>query len=168
MSALGSTYPLLQFELDKFLLEFQQQNKTVEAGVGVEGPGAAYALVWEWGNARQTQIGPRTTIGINPDGTRVFLSIQAPRGYIRVNTPLYWAALESELNKVKFSGSTTLAIREELERAAVKAANRIRDIIREHVPVDTGQLHADIRTIGIGDSILDEAEDFGALVLAKE
>jgi hypothetical protein len=51
MSALlSSTYPLLQLQLDKFLTEFERLRKEpAEAGVGVEGPGAAYALVWEWG-----------------------------------------------------------------------------------------------------------------------
>lgn len=168
MSLLASAYPLIEFELDKFLLEFQQQSKQVEAGVSVEGPAAAYALVWEWGNARQHQIGPRTTVGVNPDGKRVFLSIQAPRGYIRVNTPLYWAALDQEMQKVKFSGNTPGAINDELQTAATRIANRIRDIIREHAPVDTGQLHDEIKTVKVGDTLLDEAEDQGALVLAKE
>jgi len=166
---LVSAYPLLQLELKNFLFEFERLRKDpVEAGVGVEGPAAAYALVWEWGNARQTQIGPRTTVGTNPDGQKVFLSIQAPRGYIRVNSPLYWAALEQEMQKVKFMGSTPDAIREELETAATKTCKRIRDIIREYAPVDTGQLHDEIEVVDVGDSLLDESKDDGALVLMQE
>lgn len=166
---LTSAYPLLQLELKNFLSEFERLRKDpVEAGVGVEGPAAAYALVWEWGNARQTQIGPRTTVGTNPDGQRVFLSIQAPRGYIRVNEPLYWAALEQEMQKVNFMGSTPEAVREELEVAATRICKRIRDIIREYVPIDTGQLHDEIRVIDVGDELLDEAKDDGALVLVQE
>jgi hypothetical protein len=165
MSLMASAYPLLHFELDKFLLEFQQQNRLAEAGVGVEGPGATYALVWEWGSARISKPGPKTVWGTNPDGKRVVLSLQAPRGYIRVNEPLYWAALEQEMGKVDFSGTTTQQIRAALEKAAVKVAERMVKIIQEHVPVDTGELHDDIRVIRPGDELLDEAEEQNALVL---
>lgn len=168
MSAPAGFYPLLQFELDKFLLEFQQQDKFAEAGVMVNGPSAAYALVWEWGNARQKQIGQRTTVGINPDGRRVFLSLQAPHGYIRVNVPLYWAAFEQEMQKVNFGGSTTGAIHDALQKVAEKVAVRIRDIIREHVPVDSGQLWDEIDVVHGGDAILDEIETDNVLILTKE
>jgi hypothetical protein len=169
MSALlTSAYPLLQFELDKFLLEFEQQHGEVSSGVSVEGPAAAYALVWEWGNARQVRVGPKTTVGTNPDGKKVFLSIQAPRGYIRVNSPLYWAALEQEMQKVKFAGTSTGAIHDELEAAAERIATRVRDIIREHAPVDTGQLHDEIQVVSVGDILLDESDEQGALLIGEE
>ena len=174
MAALfASAYPLLQLEMKKFLSEFAQLKKQpVEAGVGVEGPAAAYALVWEWGNARQHQIGPRTTVGTNPDGEKVFLSIQAPHGYIRVSEPSYWAALEQEMGKVSFSGTTPGAIREELEEAAEKICNRIRDIIKEHVPIGigpgAGQLHDGIKTIRVGDALLDDSEDDNPLAIGGE
>lgn len=168
MSAPAGFYPLLQFELDKFLLEFQQQDKFAEAGVMVNGPSAAYALVWEWGNVRQKQIGPKTTLGTNPDGKQVFLSIQAPHGYIRVNVPLYWAAFEQEMKKVNFGGSTTGAIHDALQQVAEKVAVKIRDIIREHVPVDSGQLWDELEVAYGGDDVLDEPDTDGVLVLAKE
>jgi hypothetical protein len=162
-------YPLLQLDTKKFLSEFAQADRTpIEAGVGVEGPAAAYALVWEWGNIRQTKIGPKTTIGTNPDGERVFLSIQAPHGYIRVNTPLYWAAFEQEIGRLKFTSTTAEGIHEEFQQVVERTASRVRDIIREHVPVDTGQLYDDIRVISAGDDLLDEDEDSNALMLTRE
>lgn len=160
--------PSLLFDEDKldFLsLELGEQNNLVEAGVKVDGEAAAYALVWEWGNVHQTQIGPKTTLGVNPDGERVYLSIQAPTGYIRVNTPLFMAALKEELSRVKFSNVSTGGVSQELEKAAKRTARRWVDIIRQHVPVDTGQLHDEIQVVNPGDSLLDSAEEHDALFL---
>jgi hypothetical protein len=167
VSALLSTaYPLLKLQLDEFLKEFAQLKKEpAEAGVAVDGPGAAYALVWEWGNARQMKKGPKTTLGTNPDGSRVWLSIQAPHGYIRVNEPLFWAAFMREAEKLDLSSESPAEIRQALEQTVIITASRVRDIIKEHVPVDTGQLQSDIVTVLPGDEILSEAEDFGALLL---
>jgi hypothetical protein len=163
---LASAYPAFQLDTAKFLSELEQLEKEpVAAGVGVEGPAAAYALVWEWGNARQHQIGPRTTLGINPDGERMYLSLQAPRGYIRVNEPLFWIAAMNEMNKVGYRGTTPQEVRAELEKTAERICNRIRDILQEHVPVDTFQLHDAIRTIRVGDPLLDEQEVDNTLVL---
>ncbi len=160
--------PSLQFNKDKLdvlFLELKEQSGLVEAGVKVEGDAAAYALVWEWGNIRQQRIGPKTTLGTNPDGKRVYLSIQAPTGYIRVNTPSFLAALKEELAKVKFSNVSTGRVSAELEKAAKRTAARMRDIIREHAPVDTGELHDDIKVVNPGDPLLDQAEDDNALFL---
>ena len=154
--------------MDFLLLELEQQDQVTEAGVKVEGPAAAYALVWEWGNARQTQIGPKTTLGTNPDGKRVFLSIQAPEGYIRVNAPLYAAAIKEEMAKVKFSGTSTGAISDQLRKAAVASVQRIADIIKDHAPVDTGQLHDSIKIVMPGDPLLDQAEEFNSMLLGNE
>jgi hypothetical protein len=163
--------PRLQFDaekLDFLFLELKEQNNLIEAGVKVEGDAAAYALVWEWGNARQTKIGPKTTLGVNPDGKKVFLSIQAPTGYIRVNTPLFMAALKDELAKVRFASTSTGAVTKQLELAAKRTAARMVDIIREHVPVDTGQLHDDIKVVNPGDTLLDQGEEDNALFLNEE
>ena len=163
--------PRLQLDTDKLdfmLLELAQQNKLTEAGVKVEGPAAAYALVWELGNAKQTKPGPKTVRGINPDGSHVFLSIQAPRGYIRVSSSLYAAALKQELTKVKFVSESTGAISTQLERAAVRTVKRIRDIIKDHAPVDSGELVSNIKIVEPGDPLLDEAEEFDAMLLGEE
>ncbi len=162
--------PSLRFDTDKLdflFLELKEQAGLTEAGVKVEGEAAAYALVWEWGNARQHQIGPKTTLGVNPDGKRVYLSIQAPTGYIRVNTPLFVAALKEELAKVRFSNVSTGGVSAELEKAAKRTALRMRDIIREHAPVDSGELHDDIQVVNPGDPLLDQAEDDNALFLEE-
>jgi len=168
LSFLSPRLQLNTDELDILLLELAEQNKLTEAGVKVEGPAAAYALVWEWGNARQTKPGPKTVKGINPDGSRVFLSIQAPRGYIRVNSSLYAAALKQELAKVKFTGTSTGAVSTQLEKAAIRTVRRIRDIIKAHAPVDSGELQNDIKIVEPGDPLLDEAEEFDAMLLGEE
>jgi len=152
-------------QLDFLRLELGQQNKLIEAGVKVEGEAAAYALVWEWGNARQTQPGPKTTLGVNPDGERVYLSIQAPTGYIRVLTPQFLAALQEEMGRVRFTSASTGAVTDALEKAAIRTARRIAELIREHAPVDSGELHDDIKVVMPGDSLLDQAEADGSLFL---
>ena len=163
--------PKIQFDTDKLdflLLELAQQNQLTEAGVKVEGPAAAYALVWEWGNARQTKPGPKTVLGINPDGSRVYLSLQAPRGYIRVNSPLFAIALKEELAKVRFTAETTGGVSSQLEKAALRTVQRMAQIIRDHAPVDTGELESSIKIVEPGDPLLDEAEEFNAMLIGTD
>lgn len=153
--------------VDDFLQEFTDIEE-VASGVASIGDAASYALVWEWGNARQRQIGPKTTLGINPDGKRVFLSIQAPHGYIRVNEPLYWAALEEEIDAMEFTGGSSAAIRREMGQAAKRAAKRVQEIIQEHVPVDHGDLHDSIKVVNPGDELLEQAEEDNAVDVDSE
>lgn len=119
------------------------------------------------GNARQTQRGPKTTLGVNPDGTRVWLSIQAPFGYIRINTPRYFEILEDEMSRVQFTGARTSDVSDALYGAARKAASRIAELIREAAPVDTGELRASIQVVDPTDYVvLSQAnEETGALLL---
>jgi hypothetical protein len=107
-------------------------------------------------------------LGINPDGKRVFLSIQAPHGYIRVNEPLYWAALEEEIDAMEFTGGSSAAIRGEMEQAAKRAAKRVQEIIQEHVPVDHGDLHDSIKVVNPGDELLEQAEEDNAVDVDSE
>src|SRR5476649_808458 len=127
-------------KLDELLLEFAEHDQEVNAGVASTGPAAAYAEVWEWGNVRQSKPGPRTVLGTNPDGKSVWLSIQAPFGYIQIHENDYWEALKEELGKVKFSSTTAKGITEELQAAAKKAMKKCAQLISESAPVDTGQL----------------------------
>lgn len=118
----------------------------VRGGVVSEGDGAAYALVWEWGNARQTKQGPKTVRGTNPDGEEVWLSIQAPEGYIRISEPVYIAILQEKLAGINFSDiSNGSAIRKEILKASQEAAIEIAEIIKENAPEDTGQLKNSIK-----------------------
>src|SRR3954471_15404856 len=93
-------------KLDELLLELEEHDKEISAGVATVGEPAAYAEVWEWGNVRQTKKGPKTVLGINPDGEKVWLTIQAPFGYIRINENEFWQAVKDELAKVKFKSTT--------------------------------------------------------------
>jgi hypothetical protein len=126
-------------EIEKFAREVDSIGE-VPGGVASVGDAAAYALVWEWGNVRQTKKGPNTVMGINPDGERVWLSIQAPEGYIRVNTPQFLDALDLALSQVSFRTLSARAIREEIEKASLKASKKIVVILQHSAPIDSGDL----------------------------
>jgi hypothetical protein len=133
-------------ELKKLLsgMEGASSKGPVRGGVMSEGDAAAYALVWEWGNARQTQKGPKTVLGTNPDGEQVWLSIQAPFGYIRINEDQYLMILQDEMEKADFGDFEADTIRLELELISMRAGDRIAEVIRRSVPVDTGNLQESI------------------------
>lgn len=125
-------------KLDEFGLELAEQDKLVEAGVASVGKPAAYAPVWEWGNARQQKKGPRTTRGINPDGTVVWLTIQRPHGYIAIYQSVFQMAFDDELDKVEFEGASTGQVSDALRRAANNTAKRIAQIMEATAPVGLG------------------------------
>ena len=146
-------------KLDEFLLELAEHDKEITAGVASVGEAAAYAEVWEWGNARQTKQGPKTTLGVNPDGEKVWLSLQAPFGYIKANENQYWDVLKAELGKVKFKGTTAKEITEELEQCAKRAMKKVAQIIGDHAPVDKGDLSKSFQVVEPGDTLLDKVDD---------
>lgn len=136
-------YPTLEVKLEGLLKGFEElHDEPVSVGVAVVGPAAAYAEVWEWGNVRQTKKGPRTVLGTNPDGESVWLSSQAPNGYIRVNEDKYLGIVKIELEKVKFSSPDGAAMKRELQDAGKRIMEQVADVIREAAPVDTGQLRS--------------------------
>lgn len=151
------TIPTLSFEstgIEKFLVELEE-GMEIQAGVASMGEAAAYSYVWEYGNVRQVKEGPKTTKGINPDGDVVWLSIQAPSGYVAVSESQYHEILKDELSKVTFSGTTSSAIRKELNVAAVRAMERIRAVIENNAPVDSGDLSDSFKVVKPGDALLD-------------
>jgi hypothetical protein len=133
----------------------------VTTGMASEGPAAAYALVWEWGNIRQTKPGPKTVIGTNPDGSMVWLSIQAPFGYIRINEPTYWNIVTEVMHTVDFSKAN---LQQELERAADRIMQAVVEVTQMTVPVDSGELRASLKVVAPGDPLLEEG-GFGVLDL---
>jgi hypothetical protein len=153
--------PSIMFELDKFLLELEQHDKEIQAGVASKGEAAAHSLVWEFGNVRQAKKGPKTTKGVNPvTGEVVWMSIQAPHGYIRIGEKLYWEALRYEMSKVTFSGNTAKEITEELEACAVRVVKTIRKIIKQKAPKDSGALADSFEIVMPGDMLLDASESY--------
>lgn len=157
-----TVYTTAMFDrLDEFLLELAQHDREITAGVASVGEAAAYAEVWEWGNARQTKQGPKTTLGVNPDGDKVWLTLQRPFGYIKVNANQYWDVLRTELARVKFKGTTAREITEELEQAAKRAMRKIAEIIGEAAPIDKGKLSKSFKVVNPGDPMLDDADDSG-------
>lgn len=155
-------------KLDSLLLELEQHDREISAGVASVGPAAAYAEVWEWGNVRQSKPGPKTVLGTNPDGERVYLTLQAPFGYIKINENLYWEILKTELAKVKFKSHTARGITEELEAAAVKAMKKIVKIIAETAPVDSGDLSKSFQVIYPGEVMLDMDDSERTLTIGME
>src|SRR6266567_2553056 len=118
-------------------------------------------------NIRQSEPGPKTVLGTNPDGEQVWLSVQAPFGYIKINESAYWDNVKQELEKVKFKGPTAKEITEELQEAGRKAMKRNARLISDSAPVDTGALSHSFRVVEDGDPILDDSDDTRTLILDK-
>ena len=124
---MAAAFPGLKVDfanIDEFLVELVNVPE-VTAGVASVGDAAAYALVWEWGNTRQKKPGPKTVKGTNPDGKMVWLSSQAPFGYIRIHEPEYWQVIEEEmssvdLNKLRSKQEITSNLRNVAKRAVKK------------------------------------------------
>ncbi|SRR6266403_2434248 len=135
-------------ELKKWLAGYERaaDEGPVRGGVVSDGDAAAYALVWEWGNARQTKEGPKTVKGMNPDGEEVWLSIQAPFGYIRIHEPDFIRIIEEKLGAIDFSKAISAKeVRDEMKKASSSAAEMIAEIIRETAPIDSGDLRESIQ-----------------------
>lgn len=155
--------------LDEVLLELEGHDQMFFAGVASIGEAAGYALIWEWGNVRQLKDGPSTCQGVNPDGSTVWLSVQAPYGYISLNSPLYWAIVQEELTQVKFATTDPAEMSDEFSKAMSRIAKRIAPIIRDAAPMESGALRESITALDPEDSILtDEDEDEGAFVASTE
>lgn len=151
-----SIYPKLEFlNLNSFLSDLETKSGVVECGVAVQGEAAAYAEVWEWGNARQTKKGPRTVMGINPDGESVWLSSQAPNGYIRVNLDKYLDIVKIQLEQLALDGDTVMDLQEELKKTEVKIMEQIIEVLQDTAPVDTGQLRSSFVVVQDGDDLLE-------------
>jgi bacteriophage HK97-gp10 putative tail-component len=166
--AVPTVYPTAMFDkLDEFMLEFLEHDQEISAGVASFGDAAAYAEVWEWGNVRQTKPGPKTVLGQNPNGEQVWLSIQAPFGYIKINENQYWEVLKEELGKVQFKSTNARGITEELEKAAEKAMKIVAQIIGDHAPVDTEQLSKSFKVVKAGDPMLDDSDDTRLLTIGQ-
>jgi len=136
----------------------------IESGVAVDGEPAAYALVWEWGNERQYKKGPRTLEGTNPTGQTAWMSTQAPRGWIAINEPEMWEAIDAVLGNIDFQGNAEFDIGLVLEKASEDISRKMLVILRRTVPVDSGDLDSALGVVSPGDPILDVIEDsFGEM-----
>lgn len=156
-------YPTFQFGSNDFIGVLSKKDETVEVGVSVDGPAAAYAEVWEWGNMRQTKKGPRTVLGVNPNGEQVWLSSQAPYGYIRVNVERYLIAVRNALGKLRFNSLTPDQLTEELRTAGVEAMKECAVILHDTAPVDTGQLQSSFHVVEDGDDLLRSGDPGGTI-----
>lgn len=154
-------------KIDEFLLELAEHDKEIKCGVAAVGPAAAYSEVWEWGNTRQSKPGPKTVLGTNPDGSTVWLSSQAPFGYIKINENAYWDALRQELGKVQFKSTNAKEMTEELQAAGKRAMKLCAQLIGDSAPVDSGQLSKSFRVVEDGDPMLEDSDDSRTLVLDK-
>lgn len=148
----------LDFKLDEIYSELEQDNN-ISSGVGVFGPAAAYALVWEFGNLRQHQQGPRTVMGVNlATGAQVWMSSQAPWGYVRASEADMWLVIEEEIKKARL-GNTRAEVWKQLNEVATRIAVKCSRIIREAAPEDSGELKSNIIPLLPGDMAgMDETE----------
>lgn len=157
---LPDMFPTVTFDdVDSFMLEMEQHDKEISAGVAIVGDAADYALVWEWGNARQKKPGPKTVLGTNPDGEMVWLSIQAPFGYIRINEPFMDRIVEDVMSTLEFDKPSAREITEELEKGARKISKAIAQLLRDAAPKDSGLLSRSIVPVEPNDTLLDRETD---------
>lgn len=163
-------FPTLTFDnVDEFILEMIEHDKEIKAGVMIVGDAAGYAPVWEWGNRRQKKPGPRTVIGTNPRGRMVWLSSQAPFGYIRINEHFMHEIVDDVFSKLSFNDPSPAAITRKLEQAAKKISKAIAEVIRDSAPVDSGLLRKSIVPVDPNDTILDqETDEFETLDLSED
>lgn len=141
--------------ITEFFTNLGDANITVEAGVASEGPAAAYVFVWEFGNIRQSKPGPKTVAGVNPvTGEKAFFSTQAPQGYVRVLIPIFRDLMDAEISKISFINPERRTLKTQLETAAKRITSRMADLIRQAVPVDTGELRLSIQPVYPGESLL--------------
>lgn len=151
-----SPMPLAIFDdIDTASLDDLENIKTITGGIGVFGPAAAYALVWEMGSKR-TQTGPKTVWGVNRDGEVRIFSMQAPAGYVGVISDQFWPIIEHELSKVDYGGRN---IQIQLEVAVDNASQRIARLVSDNAPVDSGDLRAGIQYLDSGDPTLGGATE---------
>ena len=164
-------FPDIEFEdLDNFLLEMQEHDREIKAGVMIVGePMDVYGPVWEWGNRRQKKSGPKTVLGTNPAGKMVWMSSQAPFGWIRINEPFMHRIVDDVLDELQFDQPDAAAITREIEKGAKKISKAIADILRDSAPEDTGALKRAIKPVDPGDPVLDqETDEFTTLDLSGE
>lgn len=136
--------PDIEIEDINQFLEALKGVKAVGVGVAVVGDAADYALVWEWGNTRQKKAGPRTVKGSNPNKKMVWLSSQAPFGYIRINEPFMHRIVDEVISDLDFDQPTASALSKVIEAGAKKISKAIAEIISNDAPLgsaDFGDPH---------------------------
>lgn len=166
--ALGSIFAEIADEdIDKLVSWLNQMAIIVESGVQSVGPPANYALVWEWGNIRQTKKGPKTVQGRNPKGqfTNRWFSTQAPSGWIAINEDKYWNIIQDELSKVSFDSKESItedSLKQELTGAYKRISEKCLVILQENVPIDSGDLYDSLQVVEPGDEILKGVNDLAS------
>lgn len=151
--------PLLVYDDLQLFLKDLTRDFDVEVTTHIisEGPAAAYALVWEFGNLRQTKEGPKTTLGINPNGEVVWLTIQAPMGYIRVLSPTFRHIIKDELKKIDF-GKKMDKVEASLSKAVTRMGKSMLKELRATVPIDTEQLKDSLKVL-VNGRLVEVGED---------
>lgn len=114
----------------------------IASGIVSVGPPSAYALVWEYGNVRQTKPGPKTTLAVDIDsGKKVWLTIQAPHGYVRILRPIMRSIMLGELSKVRFGQKR---VKQQLMEAWNRIGEQCAALVKTTVPVDKADLKESI------------------------
>lgn len=153
--------PVPTMEVENKILDSMSKTdfSPISSGVAATGEAAAYALVWEYGNIRQTKQGPRTVLGVSAaTGAPAWLSTQAPTGYVRIHEPQYWQIIKDELGKMDIASAEDF--RSALQQTAERISQRIVKIIQEAAPVGMGPgagvLRDSIHEVACNDPLLQE------------
>lgn len=131
---------------------------TIGLQLVVQGPAAAYALVWEWGRV-DINPGPKTMLSTNPDGDQAVMTITAPNGFIRVNRAKYRVIVREEFAAVAWNKVKPANIPKQVRLLLKRAALRCADLIAETAPIDSGDLRYAIRAAEERDDVLQETSD---------
>jgi hypothetical protein len=131
---------------------------TVRMGIILQGPAAAYALVWEFGRV-DINPGPKTQWGTNPDGETVVLTKTAPYGYIRVNRAKYRQFVREEFYKQSWKGIKPNQIPKVVQALLARAADKCAELIAQTAPEDTGELKSEIRAVELTGPVNQETTD---------
>lgn len=133
-------------------------RSTVRIVLIVQGPAAAYALVWEWGRIG-IRPGPKTQWGSNPEGGIAVMTKTAPSGFIRVNRAKYRQIIREEFAAHGWSRTKPENFDKNIVDVLKYAAARCADLTADTAPIDTGQLRAAIRIARIDQADTDITTD---------
>jgi len=89
----------------------------------------------------------------NPLGQPAILTLQAPKGYIRINRQQYIDTIRAQFNALQLTGSPK-TWNSKLVKFMNASAELCADIIAETAPIDTGNLAGSMKAAKVGDPSL--------------
>ena len=143
--------------LEALRQSFESLPQVIQSGAKVGEPGIGYWMIWEWGRI-SCKPGPKTCWAVNFAGDTVVLTLQAPKGYIRVHKDEFNQLLMDRVSQVKLKDLPMAGWKDALTVAMDDVAQQCTDIIRDSAPVDTGDLRSSFEPAYSTDGLLQEPE----------